>query len=354
MKQILSQPYRLNTSPAELTSTRVVGRLAGERPYGEWSPGPNSTSCGYFGCVGPETLPPYYVSGYSAAQSAGYSVPINAIRVGTGAAIDYVNPDGTVGRVWDWASWPLKVYCAQVGTANPHPEGGWGLDCSFSPPPRDVWFQFMAQLGVADLAAIQAANVAAAQGYAQNAGQNSNPGVNPSQYVPGGGSSGSTGGSTGNTATSSAGTLSFVTSRGGNQLRPGDTWTITVHGAPNQPVDVDGIHPDGTPARNTMGTTSSAGDFVLQGTIDSSAIGNWQEQWFVGGQSVGSINFTVTAAAPNSTGGGGVTPPLGGTITNTGGGGGGVDIGSLLSGDNGKYALLGVGLLLAMSFMGRR
>lgn len=90
--------------------------------------------------------------------------------------------------------------------------------------------------------------------------------------------------------------LSFNTSRGGSTVYPGDTWTITITGAaPNQPVSVLGIHPDGGSATQGYGNTDGSGNFKLAGQITSDMVGNWQETWTVGGQQAGSFSFTVAA-----------------------------------------------------------
>lgn len=94
--------------------------------------------------------------------------------------------------------------------------------------------------------------------------------------------------------TSYAPRLSFNTSRGGSTVYAGDTWTITITGAPpNQPVSVLGVHPDGGSATQGYGNTDGSGNFKLAGTITPDMTGNWQETWTVGGQQAGSFSFTV-------------------------------------------------------------
>ena len=121
--------------------------------------------------------------------------------------------------------------------------------------------------------------------------------------------------------------VSFVNSRGGSTLYPGDTWTITLTGAPNADVFVTGGK-NGAQDKMRMGSTDGSGRFSLTGKIASDQIGLWSEVWTVGGQSAGSFSFTVvagpggSASGSSSTGGNtssgspassGVTPP--GTIT---------------------------------------
>ena len=119
-------------------------------------------------------------------------------------------------------------------------------------------------------------------------------------------------------ASSSAGAkLSFTTSRGGNTVQPGDTWQVRITGAaPNSPVSVLGVHPDGGSATASEGSTDSSGNFSMSGSFDSSMIGTWKETWSVGGQPAGSFSFTVQAAAGAASGGGSSTagaPAGGGT-----------------------------------------
>lgn len=88
--------------------------------------------------------------------------------------------------------------------------------------------------------------------------------------------------------------LSFITSRGGTALQPGDTWTVQIQGAPpNSPVTVTGGNM-GQSITNSMGATDANGNFSLSGSITSDQAGVWAEQWSVGGQPAGSFAFTVT------------------------------------------------------------
>jgi hypothetical protein len=109
------------------------------------------------------------------------------------------------------------------------------------------------------------------------------------------------------------GSVAFSTPRSG-ALYPGDAWTIKIQGAkPNSPVAVTGngsAATYGTNITTPMGTTDSSGNWALSGSIDSSQIGQWYENWSVGGQSVGSFSFTVQAAP--SGGGSGAQQQSGG------------------------------------------
>ena len=106
---------------------------------------------------------------------------------------------------------------------------------------------------------------------------------------------------------SGKGSLTFSTPRSGGVLYPGDVWTIKISGAtPNSPVAVTGngsAATYGTNITTPMGTTDSSGNWALSGSIDSSQIGQWYENWSVGGQSVGSFSFTVQATPAGSSSG---------------------------------------------------
>ncbi len=133
----------------------------------------------------------------------------------------------------------------------------------------------------------------------------------------------STSTSTSTSASTSRGALSFVTSRGGSTLYPGDTWQITISGAaPNAPISVVGGM-NGAMNNTPSGTTDANGNYTANGTIDSSSIGSWYEAWTVGGAGIGTITFTVAAApaTPNSASTTGSTTTGGSTTggTTTGG-----------------------------------
>lgn len=85
----------------------------------------------------------------------------------------------------------------------------------------------------------------------------------------------------------------------------GDSWQLVVRGDPNQPVYVFGGK-DGANTTNLMGKTDASGVFTLTGTMTADQIGNWFEQWIVGGnliggtvvqgQVAGQFSFTVLPA----------------------------------------------------------
>ena len=94
------------------------------------------------------------------------------------------------------------------------------------------------------------------------------------------------------------GSFSFATSRGGNSMVVGDTWTITITGAsPNTNVLVSGTGPGGSFSGTVEGVTDSVGNFTKSGIPGVSTIGAWQESWSVGGYSFPMLSFTVAPAA---------------------------------------------------------
>lgn len=362
MNLTLPRPFRLSTGPQDVARQSLFGRfdhlgMAGFPAYGTFegnymtpSANPTTITFGWFGTQASD-VPAAYNGAYATAQASGYSVPFTAVPAGAGAAPVCVNPDGTIVRVDHWQSYPpTQVYGDQTC-----PPGSHATCNAFRPPPLDVWFQYMAQLQVASLAAIQAANTQAAIDYANSQG-GANPGVSPSDYNPNPTPTNTGGSGSGTTITqtsTAAGTLSFVTSRGGNQLQPGDTWTVRITGAaPNQTVSVYGVHPNGATATANLGMTDGAGNFSKSGTADSSSIGNWQETWYVNNQAVGSFSFSISASGGNNTvpntGG---NPLTGGGIQSTGGLTGTTNLfGTTIS----TPVLLGGAALLLVLLMGRR
>lgn len=129
------------------------------------------------------------------------------------------------------------------------------------------------------------------------------------------------------------GSLSFRNLTGGDAVHfiVGDRWSLSISGAsPNQPVVVAGGQ-NGSSATTQMGVTDQNGNWSTSGTMDTSTIGQWSEDWRVGGVRVAQFGFTVSPAsqAPASTGQGA------GGGTGRGGGGsaasGGFNIGEFLT-----------------------
>lgn len=369
MKLALQNPYQLHVSPQGLenrTLTHRMGALAGETPQV------------FFGGVAPS----FYQTAAQTAAGRGYSVIMNAVPALQGGGVWYVNPDGTVGQLINWQIWPPQVTTLAPGSACP-PGGCLGPDDpSFVPPPTsDIWFNMMQDVGVASVAAIQAAASAAAAAYAQNAGSNSNPGVNPSSYGTGSGAS-PTGGNpppvnvsqtalwpftltlirNGQKVGITDGTNVYAVNNGAptsvSQLiaQVGDTWQVSIGGGgagqSGYPVAVYGVHPDGSTGTVQVGTIGDSGSFQTSGVFDSSVVGTWQEQWSVNGQNVTPLfSFKVVSQGASSN-----NPPLGtgtgsGSAGNTGGtGAGGTFDMSFLTGSTiisgvPNYLIFGGGLL---------
>ncbi len=132
----------------------------------------------------------------------------------------------------------------------------------------------------------------------------------------------------------------------------GDAWQVIVSGPPNAQVQASASQNGTSLGSSSMGVIGSNGQLVLQGTFASSQVGQWSESWTVGGQSAGSISFSVVA--PSSTYSGGITS---GTSA---GGGSGIDVSSLLNGSvsvagtSVPYWALGLGAVAVFFFMGRK
>ncbi len=347
--------------------------LAGQPAYGQIP----QDGCGFFGCGDASVLSTagggaLYLAAAPIARANGFSVPFMSGQAGLGSRVVYVNPDGSVGTVFDWSVYPPPVftggpqtYPSSIPTAQQeanyqafvaaHPGVTVTSDYAFVPPPRDAWFQYVLATGAADLAAIQAANVAATiaqsqAGCAATGGTWSGSGCTggsggtpPSAYVP-----------PGSVPVSPTATLSFATSRSPSQV--GDSWQLSISGAPpNAPVTVAGIHPDGTSATNPMGTSKPDGSFDLTGTFDTTVEGTWHETWYVGGVQVGTP-FSFTVAIPGSVAPPTYTPPSPGTVP----GGAPLPVSGLpvipatIFGINSSYVLLGGGALLLLLVAGGR
>ncbi len=167
---------------------------------------------------------------------------------------------------------------------------------------------------------------------------------------------------TGTTSTGSP-QVTFTTSRGTNNLRVGDTWSIRITGAyPGGAVYVVGNH-DGVVNNNAMGVIGADGTWQTSGTIDASSMGNWTEEWFASGKSVGSFSFnvspTVTTQGSGTSSGSGTGSPSGsGTGSGTGTGTspvpGSSAIPSTIGGIPSTYLMMGGAALLMLVMLGGR
>lgn len=79
----------------------------------------------------------------------------------------------------------------------------------------------------------------------------------------------------------------------------GEAWTLLITGPPGQQVAVVGGK-NGDNSINTMGATDSGGRFTLSGTFTADQVGSWHEEWKVGGQSAGVVNFAVQGQASSN------------------------------------------------------
>jgi len=76
----------------------------------------------------------------------------------------------------------------------------------------------------------------------------------------------------------------------------GMPWTIVVSGQPNRPVSIAARKDGRDLGETTYGNTDSQGQFQMRGTFSEDTVGQWSETVKVGGESVGSLQFTVLPA----------------------------------------------------------
>lgn len=96
-------------------------------------------------------------------------------------------------------------------------------------------------------------------------------------------------------------TASLVnTSRPGQSLQVGDSWTLTVTGPPNSPVSDLAVQNGNSLGVTPYGSTNSSGVFTLNGTATAGTVGTWSETWSVGGVNAPALNFSVAAAPSGS------------------------------------------------------
>ncbi len=84
----------------------------------------------------------------------------------------------------------------------------------------------------------------------------------------------------------------------GAKVVSGAPWVVQLSGAPpNSPVTIEG-GPNGNLVSQIAGNTDLLGRKALSGKFIDSQIGDWEQIWYVSGQEVGRIAFTVI---PNPT-----------------------------------------------------
>ena len=114
-----------------------------------------------------------------------------------------------------------------------------------------------------------------------------------------GGSGGSGGGS------SFPVSVRLVNNSGGSnsQFNVGDAWSIVVTGPPNAAVVAGATQNGSSLGSSPQGTIGSNGQLTITGTMSAAQVGNWTEQWTVGGQNAGNLSFSVVAPAATAAGG---------------------------------------------------
>jgi len=86
-------------------------------------------------------------------------------------------------------------------------------------------------------------------------------------------------------------TIAVTGPRSGNTYYVGDSYTITVTGAPNAPVTVN---QNGSQS-GQLGTTNSSGSWSTSGTWTTASIGTYVQTWQVAGMSAPTITSYVAA-----------------------------------------------------------
>lgn len=89
--------------------------------------------------------------------------------------------------------------------------------------------------------------------------------------------------------------LSNTTNLSSTNFQVGDSFVLKVTGAkPNQPVGISVTH-DGAPSTANLGNTDMNGNFSLTGTMSNAELGNWVENYSVGGTVIAQFSFSVTS-----------------------------------------------------------
>ena len=108
------------------------------------------------------------------------------------------------------------------------------------------------------------------------------------------------------------------TSRPGQPLAVGDSWTLTITGPANSPVSNTASQNGNSLGTTPYGSTNGSGVFSLNGTATASTVGTWSETWSVGGVSAPALNFTVSAApssgSPSGPGAASGSPLIGNSV----------------------------------------
>jgi hypothetical protein len=73
----------------------------------------------------------------------------------------------------------------------------------------------------------------------------------------------------------------------------GKPWMVAVQGAPDAAVEMRGELNGASTGTVSYGTTNANGQAWLTGAFQKNQVGEWKQEWYVGGQLAGSFRFTV-------------------------------------------------------------
>ena len=105
------------------------------------------------------------------------------------------------------------------------------------------------------------------------------------------------------TTASQSTTVSLIntTHSGSTAFSVGDGYQLTVTGGPYQMVTLDWTCNGSGSSGFVKGSTNSAGTLTISGTYAATDVGNWTEQWYVGGvPATPPLSFSVSTVAPVS------------------------------------------------------
>ncbi len=87
-----------------------------------------------------------------------------------------------------------------------------------------------------------------------------------------------------------------LTRPGASDFVVGEKFEVVVTGTPDQVVMCAASQNSSPPAKGTFGRTDKNGRFSLTGAITQIHVGEWSEQWQVGGVKAAPFRFTVKPA----------------------------------------------------------
>jgi hypothetical protein len=73
----------------------------------------------------------------------------------------------------------------------------------------------------------------------------------------------------------------------------GKPWMVAVQGAPDAAVEMRGEFNGASTGTVSYGATNANGQAWLTGAFQKNQVGEWKQEWYVGGQLAGSFRFTV-------------------------------------------------------------